>query len=98
MANCLDIARARGATAKPTGERETMLGSDASATFDVYARSMKPLIVTSDLHFSAAASRSTARDLARLMRDNSGHEFILAGDVFNLSWEAPGRSPVEAVL
>ncbi len=59
---------------------------------------MKPLIVTSDLHLSAAASAGTARDLARLMRDNPGHEFILAGDVFNLSWEAPGRSAVDAVL
>jgi UDP-2,3-diacylglucosamine pyrophosphatase LpxH len=68
------------------------------ATFDARARSMKPLIVTSDLHLSAAVSDSTVRDLARLMRDNSGHEFILAGDVFNLSWEAPGRSAVDAVL
>ncbi|HET7542736.1 MAG TPA: metallophosphoesterase [Polyangiaceae bacterium] len=59
---------------------------------------MKPFIVTSDLHLSADASASTVRDLARLLRDNPGHEFILAGDVFNLSWEAPGRSAVEAVL
>ncbi len=59
---------------------------------------MKPIIVTSDLHLSADASAGTVRDLARLMRDNVGHEFILAGDVFNLSWEAPGRSAVDAVL
>jgi len=59
---------------------------------------MKPFIVTSDLHLSADASAGTVSDLARLMRENSGHEFILAGDVFNLSWEAPGRSAVEAVL
>ncbi|MEI9940816.1 MAG: metallophosphoesterase [Pseudomonadota bacterium] len=59
---------------------------------------MKPIIVTSDLHLSAGASAGTVRDLARLMRDNPGHEFILAGDVFNLSWEAPGRSAVNAVL
>jgi len=59
---------------------------------------MKPIIVTSDLHLSAEASSSTVRDLARLMRGNPGHEFILAGDVFNLSWEAPGRSAVDAVL
>ena len=56
---------------------------------------MKPIIVTSDLHLSAEASVGTARDLARLLRANAGHEFMLAGDVFNLSWEAPGRSAVE---
>jgi len=59
---------------------------------------MKPFIVTSDLHLSADASAGTVRDLVRLMQDNAGHEFILAGDVFNLSWEAPGRSAVDAVL
>jgi len=59
---------------------------------------MKPLIVTSDLHLSADASAGTVRDLARLLGENPGHEFLLAGDVFNLSWEAPGRCAVEAVL
>lgn len=62
------------------------------------APSMKPFIVTSDLHLSADASAGTVRDLARLMRENPGHEFMLAGDVFNLSWEAPGRSATDAVL
>ena len=59
---------------------------------------MQPLIVASDLHLSAEASAGTVRDLAHLMRVNPGHDFILAGDVFNLSWEAPGRSAIEAVL
>ena len=59
---------------------------------------MKPFIVTSDLHLSGDASLGTVRDLARLTRENPGHDLILAGDVFNLSWEAPGRSAVEAVL
>ncbi|HKO51085.1 MAG TPA: metallophosphoesterase [Polyangiaceae bacterium] len=60
---------------------------------------MKPIIVTSDLHLSGDTSAAaTVRDLAGLMRANPGHEFILAGDVFNLSWEAPGRSAVDAVL
>ena len=59
---------------------------------------MKPFIVTSDLHLSADSSAATVRDLARLLSANPGHEFILAGDVFNLSWEAPGRSAVDAVL
>jgi UDP-2,3-diacylglucosamine pyrophosphatase LpxH len=58
---------------------------------------MKPIIVTSDLHLSADAS-GTVHDLAQLIRANPGHELMLAGDVFNLSWEAPGRSAVEAVL
>jgi UDP-2,3-diacylglucosamine pyrophosphatase LpxH len=59
---------------------------------------MQPLIVASDLHLSADASAGTVRDLARLLRESPGHELVLAGDVFNLSWEAPGRSPTEAVL
>jgi UDP-2,3-diacylglucosamine pyrophosphatase LpxH len=58
---------------------------------------MQPLIVASDLHLSADASAGTVRDLAQLLAESPGHEFILAGDVFNLSWEAPGRSAVEAV-
>jgi len=59
---------------------------------------MKPIIVTSDLHLSGDTSAATVRDLALLMRANPGHEFMLAGDVFNLSWEAPGRSAVDAVV
>src|SRR4051812_17109406 len=59
---------------------------------------MLPFIVASDLHLSAEASAGTVRDLGRLVRDNPGHELILAGDVFNLSWEPPERSPVAAVL
>lgn len=79
--------------------RETMLGWVGFKYFlRLRAPPMKPIIVTSDLHLSADASAGTVSDLAQLMRDNSGHEFVLAGDVFNLSWEAPGRSSVEAVL
>ena len=59
---------------------------------------MRPFIVTSDLHLSAGASSATVRDLLRLLESYPGHELILAGDVFNLSWEAPGRSASEAVL
>jgi len=59
---------------------------------------MQPLIVTSDLHLSTSASGGTARDLARLLEASPGHELILAGDVFNLSWEEPGRCAVDAVL
>jgi UDP-2,3-diacylglucosamine pyrophosphatase LpxH len=59
---------------------------------------MQPFIVASDLHLSAEASAGTVRDLAHLMREHPAHEFILAGDVFNLSWEAPGCSAVGAVM
>src|SRR5665213_2164879 len=59
---------------------------------------MRPLIVTSDLHLSTDASAGTVQALTHLIRGNSDHELILAGDVFNLSWEAPGRSAVDAVL
>jgi UDP-2,3-diacylglucosamine pyrophosphatase LpxH len=59
---------------------------------------MRPLIVTSDLHLSADASAGTVNALTQLIRGNPGHELILAGDVFNLSWEAPGSSSVEAIL
>ena len=59
---------------------------------------MKPFIVASDLHLSSDASVDTVRDLVQLLGDNPGHEFLLAGDVFNLSWEAPGRAPVDSIL
>jgi UDP-2,3-diacylglucosamine pyrophosphatase LpxH len=59
---------------------------------------MRPLIVTSDLHLSTDASTATVHALTQLVRGNPGHELILAGDVFNLSWEAPGSSAVDAVL
>ena len=59
---------------------------------------MRPLIVTSDLHLSADASAGTVNALTQLIRGNPGHELILAGDVFNLSWEAPGSSSIEAIL
>ncbi|MEP7050853.1 MAG: metallophosphoesterase [Pseudomonadota bacterium] len=59
---------------------------------------MRPLIVTSDLHLSENASAGTVQALTQLLRDHPGHELILAGDVFNLSWEAPGRSPIATVL
>lgn len=59
---------------------------------------MLPFIVASDLHLSADASAGTVRDLGRLCRAHPGHELILAGDVFNLSWEPAERSAVDAVL
>lgn len=57
----------------------------------------RPLIVASDVHLSLDATHDTAHALARLLRAHSGHEAILAGDVFNLSWEPAGGSPTAAV-
>ncbi len=59
---------------------------------------MLPIIVASDLHLSADASAGTVRDLARLIHEHPGHELILAGDVFNLSWEPPERSAIDVIL
>ncbi len=59
---------------------------------------MLPFIVASDLHLSSEASAGTVRDLGRLVHAHPGHELILAGDVFNLSWEPPERAAVDAVL
>src|SRR3954464_15946460 len=59
---------------------------------------MQPFIVSSDLHLSADASAGMVRDLGRLLSQYGGHEVVLAGDVFNLSWEAPGSSASAAVL
>jgi UDP-2,3-diacylglucosamine pyrophosphatase LpxH len=59
---------------------------------------MQPIIVSSDLHLAEQGSDATVRDLSRLLREHPGHELILAGDVFNLSWEPPDHEPTEVVL
>ncbi|MES1178402.1 MAG: metallophosphoesterase [Myxococcales bacterium] len=59
---------------------------------------MRPFIVASDLHLSPEASAGTVRDLGKLLHAHPGHELILAGDVFNLSWEPAERDAVDAVL
>ena len=59
---------------------------------------MQPFIVSSDLHLSAEGSGGTVADLARLLRAHPGQELILAGDVFNLSWEPPDHEPTGVVL
>jgi len=59
---------------------------------------MRPFVVASDLHLSAEASAGTVRDLGRVLDAHPGHELILAGDVFNLSWEPAQRAAVDAVL
>src|ERR1700753_4069844 len=71
-----------------------MLGSNR---FTPRASAMRPFIVASDLHLSPTSSGRTAHALTDLVRSNPDHEVILAGDVFNLSWEAAGRSAAEAI-
>ena len=61
-------------------------------------QTIRPLIVASDVHLSPDATDDTASDLARLLRAHAGHEAILAGDVFNLSWEPAGNSREAAIL
>ena len=58
---------------------------------------MRPFIVASDLHLSPQSSGNTVRALTTLLQRNGAHELILAGDVFNLSWETAGRSPLELI-
>jgi hypothetical protein len=42
-------------------------------------------------------SERSASRLARLIRGHAGHEIVLAGDIFNLSIDAPSRDPAASV-
>lgn len=75
-----------------------MLRDDARLRCSHTLRDMQPFIVSSDLHLSAQGSDPTVQDLTRLLIAHPGHELILAGDVFNLSWEPPDHAPTEVVL
>ncbi|HEY2407198.1 MAG TPA: metallophosphoesterase [Polyangiaceae bacterium] len=59
---------------------------------------MRPLLVASDVHLSHGGSGATSRALGELVRKSGGHELVLAGDIFNLSLDAPSRSAVESVV
>jgi len=50
-----------------------------------------PLLVLSDVHLSPATPGAIGKDLARVIAAHPGHELILAGDVFDLSF-APALS------
>jgi predicted phosphodiesterase len=56
------------------------------------------LIVASDVHLAHAGAGDTGSALARLVHESRGAELVLAGDIFNLSLDAPGRDPVESVI
>jgi len=57
----------------------------------------EPLAIASDVHLEQAGSERSAARLARLFQQHAGHEVVLAGDIFNLSIDAPGRDPAESV-
>jgi predicted phosphodiesterase len=57
----------------------------------------QPLIVASDVHLEHEGSGPSAERLAQLLRRHPGHEVVLAGDIFNLSVDRPGRDPAESV-
>src|SRR4026209_2473930 len=47
------------------------------------------MLLVSDVHLSHLASPAPANDLARLVREHAGHEIVLAGDIFDLSYDRP---------
>jgi UDP-2,3-diacylglucosamine pyrophosphatase LpxH len=57
----------------------------------------EPLIVASDVHLTRGGSERSAGRLARLIAQHPGHEVVLAGDIFNLSLDAPSRDPAESI-
>jgi UDP-2,3-diacylglucosamine pyrophosphatase LpxH len=57
----------------------------------------QPFLVLSDLHLAHGGSERTVRALEALLRENQGHEVVLAGDVFGLSSDPKGRDPRESV-
>jgi predicted phosphodiesterase len=60
-------------------------------------RESQPLIIASDVHLTPGGSERSAGRLARLIEQHPGHEIVLAGDVFNLSLDAPSRDPSESI-
>jgi predicted phosphodiesterase len=57
----------------------------------------QPLVVASDVHLERSGSLRSAGRLAKLLDEHAGHEVVLAGDIFNLSLDAPSRNPAESV-
>jgi hypothetical protein len=54
-----------------------------------------PLLVVSDTHLGPATPKTLQRDLAELVRAHPGHEVILAGDVFDLSFAQTWRASTD---
>jgi len=57
----------------------------------------EPLAIASDVHLVQHGSETSARRLGKLLEAHAGHEVVLAGDIFNLSLDAPSRDPAESV-
>jgi predicted phosphodiesterase len=57
----------------------------------------EPLAIASDVHLEHDGSERSAGRLAKLVETHAGHEVVLAGDIFNLSLDAPSRDPAESV-
>jgi len=57
----------------------------------------QPLAIASDVHLEHSGSERSAGRLAKLLDEHAGHEVVLAGDIFNLSLDAPSRDPAESV-
>jgi predicted phosphodiesterase len=61
------------------------------------SRAGQPLAIASDVHLARDGSATSAGRLAKLLAAHAGHEVVLAGDIFNLSLDAPSRDPAESV-
>jgi predicted phosphodiesterase len=57
----------------------------------------EPLVIASDVHLTRGGSERSAGRLAQLIEQHAGHEVVLAGDIFNLSLDAPSRDPSESI-
>lgn len=57
----------------------------------------EPLVIASDVHLTRGGSGRSAGRLAKLLAEHAGHEVVLAGDIFNLSLDAPSRDPAESI-
>jgi len=57
----------------------------------------EPLVIASDVHLTRGGSGRSAGRLAKLLATHAGHEVVLAGDIFNLSLDAPSKDPSESI-
>lgn len=57
----------------------------------------QPLAIASDVHLEHSGSERGAGRLAKLLEEHANHEVVLAGDIFNLSLDAPNRDPAESM-
>ncbi len=72
-------------------------GPNAEKTERLMTGTTQPLAIASDVHLEHEGSERSAGRLARLLGGHPGHEVVLAGDIFNLSLDRPGRDPGESV-